>query len=350
MTGLKLAIDDAVDLAAVSAWLRTEGLGEGSIEDPQLLAGGTQNILLRLQIDGRSLVFRRPPLRPRPRNNELILREATVLKALAATSVPHARLVAVCDDPSVLGSAVFYLMEAVDGFNPAEEVPEAFRSQHGREHLVYQATDALAEIGSLDHEIIGLANFGKPQDFLERQVPRWVAERDKYLGMDGYDGTSLPHFEDIRDYLAATVPAAFRLGLMHGDYHLGNLIFEHRFGTLAAVLDWEMSTIGDPLLDLGRYLATWPDQHEVIMDAGGIWSAGELPSPEEVAARYCARSGRPDTDLRWYVVMGCFKLGIILEGTYARSCAGLAPSAIGSALHNAAVLLFERAGRLSGVR
>ena len=107
-----------------------------------------------------------------------------------------------------------------------------------------------------------------------------------------------------------------------------------------------MSTIGDPLLDLGRYLAVWPDAHEVIMDTDGIWNPSALPSPDKIVARYTERLGRPVDHLRWYVVMGCFKLGIILEGTYARSCAGLAPKAIGAALHQAAVRLFERASRL----
>jgi aminoglycoside phosphotransferase (APT) family kinase protein len=343
-------LDEVVDLGGVSAWWRAAGLGDGHIEEPRLLAGGTQNLLVRLCIDGRDLVLRRPPLRPRPRNNDLILREATVLKALAHTNVPHAGLVAVCDDPGVLGSSVFYLMEAVEGFNPAEELPAALSSRQGRTDLTYQATDALADIGALDFAAIGLANFGKPEAFLERQVPRWVGERERYLSIDGYAGAPLPGFDGVREYLESTVPATFRPGLMHGDYHLGNLLFDCGSGQLAAVLDWEMSTIGDPLLDLGRYLAMWPEGDEKIIEAEGIWNAGELPSPDAVAARYGQRLGRPIENLQWYVVMGCFKLGIILEGTYARSCAGLAPKATGIALHDTAVRLFERASRLVGLR
>jgi aminoglycoside phosphotransferase (APT) family kinase protein len=342
----QLTVADAVDLSRLSAWMRTAGLGDGVIEDPMLLPGGTQNVLLRFRSDGRDIVLRRPPLRPRPRNNELILREATVLKALASTTVPHARLLAVCDDPGVLGSVAFYLMEAVDGFNPADELPDPIGDGEGHVHLAYEATDALADIGALDHDAIGLGEFGKPVGFLDRQVPRWVAERDRYLGLDGYDKAPLPGFEAARDYLAATVPTTFRPGLMHGDYHFGNLMFDTTSRNLVAVLDWEMSTIGDPLLDLGRYLAVWPDAHEVIMGTDGIWNPSALPTPDEIVARYAERLGRPVDHLRWYVVMGCFKLGIILEGTYARSCAGLAPKAIGAALHEAAVRLFERASRL----
>ena len=339
-------LENAVDLTRVSAWLRANGLGDGLIEDPQLLMGGTQNVLLRLRVDGRDLVLRRPPLRPRPRNNELILREAAVLKALGGTAVPHPRFVAVCEDTAVLGSAVFFLMEAVDGFNPADGMPSGWSSGKSVEQLVYRATDALADIGALDYEDLGLTDLGRSADFLERQVPRWIRERESYLGIDGYDGAPLPGFDMIRDYLAANVPAAFTPGLMHGDYHFGNLLFDCQSAQLNAVLDWEMSTVGDPLLDLGRYLALLPDQHEVVIDSGGIWKARELPPAAAIVARYTARSGRPVDHLSWYVAMGCFKLGIILEGTYARSRAGLAPEPIGAQLHDTAFRLFKRARRI----
>ncbi len=342
----EVLLEDAVDLTRVSAWLRANGIGEGLIEDPQLLTGGTQNVLLRMRVDGRDLVLRRPPLRPRPRNNELILREATVLKALGGTAVPHPRFVALCDDTAVLGSGVFLLVEAVEGFNPAEEMPSEWSTAKSLEQLVYRATDALADIGALDYANLGLTDLGRSAGFLERQVPRWVRERENYLGIDGYDGAPLPAFAMIRDHLAANVPKHFAPGLMHGDYHFGNLLFDCQTAHLNAVLDWEMSTVGDPLLDLGRYLAMLPDRHEVVIDSGGIWKARELPSAESIVARYTARSGRPVEHLSWYVTMGCFKLGIILEGSYARSRAGLVPAPIGAQLHDTAIRLFRRARRL----
>jgi aminoglycoside phosphotransferase (APT) family kinase protein len=348
-----LTADDAVDMAALSTWLRSEGLSDGAIESPVLLAGGTQNLLVRFRSDGRDMVLRRPPLHPRPKNNELILREATVLKALASTDVPHPRLLAVCDDTTVLGSVVFYLMEAVDGFNPATQVPDHLGNDRACQQIMMQATHVLARIGSLDHEAIGLEGFGTPIGFLDRQVGRWLLERDKYLGTRGYEATPLPGFEVVREYLAANIPPTFRAGLMHGDYHLGNLIADNDSGELVAVVDWEMSTIGDPLLDLGRYLAMWPDEHEPIVEpesifASGVWATGAVPSPGTVLSWYCDRFDGPVEHLNWYVVMGCFKLGIILEGTYARSCAGLAPTSVGKALHSIATQLFERASRLVG--
>jgi aminoglycoside phosphotransferase (APT) family kinase protein len=350
-----LSVDDTVDLGALSAWLRSNELSDGVIDDPMLLTGGTQNLLLRFHSGGRDLVLRRPPVHPRPKNNELILREATVLQALAVTEVPHPRLIAICDDTTVLGSVVFYLMEAVDGFNPATEIPDNLSDVQARQHIMWRATEVLAEIAALDHEAIGLGEFGRPIGFLDRQVGRWLLERDAYLGMRGYDGKPLPGFDAVRDYLAAHVPSTFQPGLMHGDYHLGNLIVGHRSGDVVAVVDWEMSTIGDPLLDLGRYIAMWPDAHEMIFEpgsmfAGAVWEDGDVPDPETVVGWYRDRFTRPVENLNWYVVMGCFKLGIILEGTYARSCAGLAPKPVGAALHSAAMQLFNRASRLVRAR
>ncbi|MCW3472711.1 phosphotransferase family protein [Rhodococcus pyridinivorans] len=322
------------------------GIGSGPISDAALLTGGTQNILIRFSRDADVYVLRRPPLKPRPRNNELILREATVLEALAETKVPHPRLIAACADEKVLGSACFYLMRSVEGFNPAEVAPDETMDAEWFSRLARGATEALADIGQLDHVGIGLTDFGNLDQFLERQVPRWIKERDRYLTTENYPGEPLPGFERVRDHLLANVPPSFRPGLMHGDYHLGNLLIDPDSLAVNAVVDWEMSTLGDPLLDLGRYLALWPDDHETVIDPGRVWASPLLPSPESVVETYTRRTGQEIEHLGWYRIMGCFKLGIILEGTYARSCAGQAPRDIGLLLHQTAVRLFERASRL----
>lgn len=344
-----LDVTEAVDLSAVAAWLDRQGiLGEIDRASARLLTGGTQNLLVQFKKGHRNLVLRRPSLTPRPRNNELILREATVLTALAGSGIPHAAILATCDDEAILGGAAFYVMESVEGFNPAVELPDGLRTKAATDHIAFSATDALADIGALDVEVRGLADFGKPEGFLDRQLRRWTTERENYLGLSGYPGDPLPGFDEISSYLAARVPQSFRTGLMHGDYHLGNLILDHKTGDLRAVVDWEMSTIGDPLLDLGRFLAMWPDQHEVIVETGGIWEIDRLPAPHELAERYAARAGVSLDHLNWYIVMGCYKLGVILEGTYARSCAGLVSASLGMELHRAARTLFERATRLVG--
>ncbi|WP_329410194.1 phosphotransferase family protein [Nocardia vinacea] len=334
-------------LAAAGGWLAGQGIGNGVLENPVVLQGGTQNILIRFTAAGRDLVLRRPPKSPRPRNNELLLREATVLRALGSTPVPHPRLVAVCEDTEILGGAVFYIMEAIDGFNPAAVEPARLADRFVRDRIAFAATDILADIGALDHESIGLSEFGRPEGFLERQVGRWSAERDAQLRLNGYPGEPLPGYDVVREYLDAERPDGFRAGLMHGDYHVGNLIVGEQFD-VRAVIDWEMSTVGDPLLDLGRFLALWPDEHEVIVDRGGFWTAGPLPGVDELAERYARRRGIRLDHLDWYIVMGCFKLGVVLEGTYARACAGQAPLPTGELLHTVAVRLFRRAARLAG--
>ena len=339
-------IEAVVDVARLSKWLRHSEISDGVITNLRQLPGGTQNVLLRFHSGGRDMVLRRPPLKQRPKNNELILREATVLAALTDTDIPHARLIGVCNDPAVLGSAVFYLMDAVDGFNPAAELEGSWATPQGCAHLARQATATLADIGALDHDRLGLTGFGRPQGFLERQVPRWVRELDSYRDTPGFEAEPLPGYAVVRDHLAAHVPTTFRPGLMHGDYHFGNLLFGRSDGVLAAVLDWEMSTVGDPLVDFGRYLAMWPDGDDVIIQGDGVWKGTALPSPADLVEIYAASSGLPMDDLPWYVIMGCFKLGIILDGTYARSCAGLVPPPIGRALHETAVRLFQRAIRL----
>jgi aminoglycoside phosphotransferase (APT) family kinase protein len=298
------SVGDVVDLAAVSRWMRRSGLGDGAIENPVMLAGGTQNVLVRFRWCGGAFVLRRPPLRPRPKNNELILREAVVLQALAATTIPHARLLGACDDPDVLGGAVFYVMEAVEGFNPAEVLPSAWRGLEGRDRIVFAATDALADIGGLDHEAIGLADFGKPAGFLERQVDRWVGERERYLTLDGYNGEPLPGYESVRDYLAARVPSTFTPGLMHGDYHFGNLLFDTSSAGLLAVLDWEMATIGDPLTDIGWAELLWTIPGSFTTLPGAL-------SVDEFVARWEELTGIEAKHRPWYRALERLKMATI---------------------------------------
>jgi aminoglycoside phosphotransferase (APT) family kinase protein len=138
-------------------------------------------------------------------------------------------------------------------------------------------------------------------------------------------------------------------GLMHGDYHLGNLLVDVRRPRITAVLDWEMATVGDPLVDLGRFLVSLPDGHEAAEPAGAPWTAGDIgPAADIVAA--CSRATDRSLDaLDWYVVLACFKLGIILESSHARACAGLTDRATGDRLHAMAVALFTRGCRLARV-
>ena len=335
---------DQVDLKAVAEWMSEQGLGEGPLEDVANVTGGTQNVMLRFTRVGRPYVLRRGPRHLRPRSNSVILRETKVLAALAGSDVPHPHLIATCDDPSVLGDAVFYLMEPVDGFNAGEGLPPLHAGDPSvRFGMGLSMADALAKLGAVDHVAVGLADFGKPAGFLERQVPRWLSELDSYRQYENYPGPDIPGVERVAAWLESRRPTAWTPGIMHGDYHAANVMFSRTGPEVVAIVDWEMCTIGDPLLDLGWLLATWrqPDGSSVFSHALG--GQDGLASTDDLFQRYAANSTRDLSQITWYTVLACFKLGIVIEGTLARACAGKAEKEVGDQLHAATVHLFERA-------
>ncbi len=321
MTGARSQLEPAVDLRLLAEWMDGEGLPDGPIDDVERLAGGTQNILIRFTRGGRWYVFRRGPEHLRARSNDVIRREALVLAALEGTDVPHPRLIAACADESVLGDAAFYLMEPVEGFNATVSMPALHASDAAIRHeMGLSAAEALAKLGAVDHVAVGLADFGRPEGFLERQVGRWMAELDSYARHDGYPGPDIPGLEAVAAWLEVNRPSSFEPGIMHGDYHLANLMYEHDGPEVAAIVDWEMSTIGDPLLDLGWLVAMWPSP-----DGGGVAAPsalaalGGLCSGRELVARYAECSHRDLSAIDWYTALACFKCGIVLEGTNARA-------------------------------
>ena len=333
-----------VDLGAVAKWMSEQGLGEGPLQDVAGVSGGTQNVMLRFTRSCRPYVLRRGPRHLRPRSNDVILRETKVLAALAGSDVPHPRLIATCDDPDVLGDAVFYLMEPVDGFNAGEGLPPLHAGDPGvRFQMGLSMADALAKLGAVDHIAVGLADFGKPAGFLERQVPRWLSELDSYREYENYPGPQIPGVERVAAWLEHHRPTSWTPGILHGDYHAANVMFSRTGPDVVAIVDWEMCTIGDPLLDLGWLLATWrqPDGSSVFSHALGAQDG--LASTEDLFQRYAAGSTRDLSHITWYTVLACFKLGIVIEGTLARACAGKAEKEVGDQLHAATVHLFERA-------
>jgi len=339
------SLAELVDFAALASWMDAQGLPRGEIERASSIAGGTQNVLLRFARGGRDYVLRRPPRHLRPNSNEALRREGRVLAALAGSDVPHPRFVAGCFDESVMGGYVFYLMEPVDGFNPMTGLPPLHAgSASVRREMGLEAAEAAARLARVDHVAVGLADFGKPEGFLERQVTRWMSELESYSRHAGYPGPQIPGLEEVAAWLDANRPTLTRPGISHGDYHLGNVMYAHDSAKLVAIVDWEMCTIGDPLLDLGWLVATWPDREGfAIGPMAGFAALDGWPRPEELAARWAQSSGRDVSQLEWYVVLASFKLGIILEGTHARACAGKAPRATGDFLHAITLALFRRA-------
>lgn len=328
-----------VDLAVLAAWMDGRGLGDGSIEQPTLIAGGTQNVLLRFRRSGREYVLRRPPVHKRANSDETMRREARALGAIAGTEVPHPALIAAEPDPEVLGAS-FYLMEPVDGFNATLGLRGGYATDPSWQHeMGLSMADAIAALSRVDHVAVGLGDLGKFAGWAERQVGRWRKQLDSYSELPGYPGPDLPGVDRVGEWLDAHRPSAVRAGIMHGDFHFANVLMRPDRPGLAAIVDWELVTIGDPLLDLGHLLATWP----VTTGPGVTLDAPGLPTHDEVIARYGAASGRPLDELAWYRVLACYRLGLILEGTHARACAGMAPKEIGDQLHAHTVSLLEQA-------
>ncbi|MFN2376693.1 MAG: phosphotransferase family protein [Candidatus Binatia bacterium] len=322
-----------------------EGLPEGPFTDIGILTGGTQNVLLRFARGGRVYVLRRPPRHLRLKSNDALRREGRVLAALAGSDVPHPAFLAGCFDESVMGGAVFYLMEPVEGFNATTELPALHAASASMRHeMGLEMAGALARLARIDPAAVGLADFGKPEGFLARQVPRWLSELESYSRHQGYPGPAIPGIDRVAAWLERNRPEQGPTGILHGDYHLANVMFAFDGPRLAAVVDWEMSTLGDPLLDLGWLLATWPDEADVSVGAASLYvQAGGLPDRSELVARYAEHCPRRLDALDWYVTMACFKLGIVLEGTHARAFAGKAPKQIGDMLHAITLGLFRRA-------
>jgi len=357
MGGADLTISDpaldawrnVVDLDRLAEWMDARGLEHGPIEAASRPPGGTQNILVKFRRGDRWFMLRRPPLHPRMNGSETMRREARVLAALAGTDVPHPRLIAASAEEGVLGAA-FYLMEPVEGFNPTVGLPPLHAGDPGIRHRMGLAlVDGIAALGRVDHVAVGLGDFGRAEGFLERQVARWKKQLASYQEYEGWAGPGeIEGIDEVGAWLEARRPASFKPGVIHGDYHLANVLYRFDGPELAAIVDWELTTVGDPLLDLGWLMATWPEVDGP--EAGNVsvtpWDG--FPTAGELVDRYAGQTDRDLSHMDWYAVLACYKLGIILEGTHARAAAGKAEGATGDRLHAQTLGLFRRALRWIG--
>jgi aminoglycoside phosphotransferase (APT) family kinase protein len=341
---VEVMLTDA-DTEALQSWIRRIGLGS-TVSDVTPLTGGSQNIVVQLSVDGRPMVLRRPPEHPRPTSDNTMRREIAVLTTLAGSPVPHPELIAGCDDLDVLG-VVFYLMEAIDGFNPGTDVDDAYvRDPRMRHDVGISYAASLAALSAVPWQGSALAQLKRPGSFLARQVPQFMRLLESYRH-DRYAPESFPSVAGLAEWLEAHRPPDADPAIMHGDCHLNNVLLRRDVAEVAAFIDWEMCTIGDPLLDLGWMLVCWPDGPNPIDAGAALASLGGLPTRTELLAAYRDAGGRPTERLDWYVAMACFKLGIVIEGTWSRYLAGQASAEAGERLHASAENLIELGTRVA---
>ncbi len=333
-----------IDVPKLLRWMDDQGLGYGPLDKVRQLSGGTQNILLRFERSGCDYVLRRTPLTPRPGADRSIAREAQVLAALAESAVPHPRLYAACADPQVVGAA-FYLMEPIDGFNPTNGLPRLHAGDPQiRRAMGFALIDGAVALSRVDPALPALEGFGNPDNFLGRQVARWRSALESYAGTPGWpDIADLPEIMEIGEFLEANLPTSFKAGLMHGDYHFSNVMIDPDGPGVKAIVDWELSTIGDPLLDLAWLIACWRGPPEDDVDLVRITPWDGFPAPEELIEHYGAATGRDLSDFDWYVILACYKFAIIIEGTFVRALRGEASMETGKWFHGCAQQLLRRA-------
>lgn len=312
-----------LDLPAVRGWLEREvpGLLSGPLT-ASLVAGGRSNLTYALDHGSAAAgsrgrwVLRRPPLGHVLATAHDMAREHTVISALAGTAVPVPQAVALCTDPEVTG-APFYVMELVEGLVLRSRDDVAGLDTGQRSQVALAMMDVLADLHAVDPAAVGLAHFGRPEGFMERQVRRWGTQ------LASSRSRAVEGIEQLHERLAASVPAQQRTSVVHGDYRLDNLVVTPGALSVAAVLDWEMATLGDPLADVGLLLAYWDGLARMDNPiASGIGPATGFPPGRALVERYAERADVDLGDLRWYVGFGFFKIAVILEGIHYRYVSG----------------------------
>jgi aminoglycoside phosphotransferase (APT) family kinase protein len=332
------------ELALLGVWLGRAGADPSGLRAESRLSGGTQNVLLVVATDAQRFVVRRPRRQPGPRQMDAIRWEGRILGSLATTSVPQAPFYGVGDVGEVFSDAPFVLTGFVDGFNPALELPDLHRADSAiRSSMGRSAVRALAEIGRLDHTSPEFSWLDNGKQFIpDAQVRRWSDLMASYREVPGYEPEGLDEFGRVADWLEKTTPSRVDHGLVHGDFHYGNLLFDPQGPDVVAVVDWELARVGSPLVDLGWFLISIPTEPKAIQRHPLIRAGGQ-PTHAELVGEYADLSGRRVEDIRWFMVFAGLKMGAILEGTAARAAAGQADQKTGSFLHTMTVQLLRRA-------
>jgi aminoglycoside phosphotransferase (APT) family kinase protein len=304
---------DVIEPGRLADWMDTRRLpGVGAPISHRFVSGGTQNEIYEIRRGDLHAALRIPPQgAPAPRD-EGILREWRILSALRGTDVPHPPAIAACEDASVLGRP-FYLMGFVDGWSPMnlDGWPAPFDVDlEARRGLAFQLVEGIARLSRVDWKAKGLSDLGRPEGFHERQVDRWTAFLQRIRKRE------LPGFDVAAAWLRAHRP----IGLMHGDYQFANVMFRHGApARLAAIVDWEMGTVGDPKLDLGWVVQAWPEKPADTSDGSSYVDMRGMPSRREMLDHYAKVSGRQVDDIDYYVVLAKWKLAVVLEQGFQRA-------------------------------
>jgi aminoglycoside phosphotransferase (APT) family kinase protein len=288
-------------------------------------------------------VLRRPPRGAFLPTAHDVMREYRVLSALAGTPVRSPRPVIACDDLSVIG-APFYLMERSEGFVIRDRLPPGFEGDEtARAGLGQELVDALAELHAVDWRGVGLEGFGKPAGYLERQVRRWRGQ----LELATRFSRPLPDLETVGDWLASHVPESGAPAVVHGDYKMDNVAFAPEPpARLRSIFDWEMSTVGDPLADVGWMISFWREPGDPVDVLDADTAVTRLPGFQpraDLLGRYRDLTGRVMGDLVFHTVLAVWKLAVLLEGSYARHLAGVTDDPLFGELEDGVPALGRRA-------
>jgi aminoglycoside phosphotransferase (APT) family kinase protein len=313
----------AFDTARLADWMQAHIEGFRGPIDARQFAGGQSNPTFLVQsADHRYVLRRKPPGKLLP-SAHAVDREYRVIMALANTAVPVAKAYALCEDPAVIGAA-FYVMDYVEGrlFWDAA-LPEV--APHERRAIYEEMTRVIAALHSVDYAAVGLGDYGKPSRYIERQVARWTQQ------YRASETETIDAMERLIEWLPGHIPADEETGIVHGDFRLDNTIFHPREPRILAVLDWELSTLGHPLVDLAYLCTRYHLSAEQFRGLAGLDCAAlQIPSEAECVADYCRRRGRaPVAPREWtyYLAFNMFRLTGILQGVLARALQGNASSA-----------------------
>jgi aminoglycoside phosphotransferase (APT) family kinase protein len=336
MSAMTYDIDELAPIGPLTDWLdaNVPQLGKGPLKTA-ILSGGTSNVVLTLDRGEGPMVMRRPPTVPPPGAEKGVLREARILTALNQTDVPHPVCYAACEDASVVGRP-FYVMEMVKGWAPNLR-NEKIWNQPPFDQMPYEygipfaIVDGLIALANVDYVAIGLEDYGKPGKFLERQVDRWAGQLASYKERYGYEGRHLAGYAETQDWLRhSQLPEEVR-GIIHGDVGTPNMMFKAGPpARLAAMIDWELSTIGDPMIDMGWFTGGMRDEDYPEKEfPTALTNPANFPTKQELVRYYCAGTGRKMADFQWISILSRFKSGCLLEYKVAQAEAGILPKETG---------------------